>query len=57
MGDPSLAEVERATLVKALNKASWNQTRASHLLEISRDTLRYKMKTFGLKAQAESLVL
>jgi PAS domain S-box-containing protein len=56
-GDPSLAEVERATLVKALNKASWNQTRASHLLEISRDTLRYKMKTFGLKAQAESLVL
>jgi len=32
-GDPSLAEVERATLVKALNKASWNQTRASHLIE------------------------
>ena len=56
-GDPSLAEVERAMLVKALNKASWNQTRASHLLKISRDTLRYKMKKFDLKAPAQSLIL
>jgi PAS domain S-box-containing protein len=49
-GDPSLAEVERAMLVTVLNKASWNQTRASHLLKISRDALRYKMKRFDLKA-------
>jgi transcriptional regulator with PAS, ATPase and Fis domain len=56
-GDPSLAEVERAMLITALGKASWNQTRASHLLKISRDALRYKMKKFDLKAPARSLVL
>ena len=44
-------------LINALNKASWNQTRASHLLKISRDTLRYKMKKFELKPPARSSVL
>ena len=48
-GDPSLAESERAMLIKALNKASWNQTRASLLLKISRDALRYKIKKFKLQ--------
>ena len=48
----SLAEVEQVMLVNALNKASWNQTRASHLLKISRDTLRYKMKKFNLRPPA-----
>jgi PAS domain S-box-containing protein len=47
--EPSLAEVERLTLIRALKKASWNQTRAAHLLKISRDALRYKMKKFSLK--------
>jgi transcriptional regulator with PAS, ATPase and Fis domain len=48
--DPSLAQFERSLLVRALEKASWNQTRASQLLKISRDALRYKMKKFNLKA-------
>jgi len=56
-GDPSLAEVERAMIIKALDKASWNQTRASCLLQISRDTLRYKMKKFDLNGPGRSLVL
>jgi transcriptional regulator with PAS, ATPase and Fis domain len=47
--DPSLAQVERTTLLRALEKASWNQTRASQLLKISRDALRYKLKKFNLK--------
>ena len=47
--DPSLAQVERTTLLRALQKASWNQTRASRLLKISRDALRYKIKKFNLK--------
>ena len=47
--DPSLAQVERTMLLRALEKASWNQTRASQLLKISRDTLRYKIKKFNLK--------
>jgi PAS domain S-box-containing protein len=56
-GDLSLAEVERVMLFKALNKASWNQTLASSLLKISRDTLRYRMKKFGLKGPARGLVV
>jgi transcriptional regulator with PAS, ATPase and Fis domain len=47
--DPPLAQVERTILLRALEKASWNQTRASKLLKISRDTLRYKIKKFNLK--------
>jgi DNA-binding protein Fis len=47
--DPSLAQVERTMLLRALEKASWNQTRASQLLKITRDTLRYKIKKFNLK--------
>jgi DNA-binding NtrC family response regulator len=47
--DPSLAHVERTMLVRALERASWNQTRAAQLLKISRDTLRYKIKKFNLK--------
>jgi PAS domain S-box-containing protein len=46
--DTSLAQVERTMLLRALEKASWNQTRAARLLKISRDTLRYKMKKFNL---------
>jgi len=52
-GDPSLAQVERSMVVQALEKAGWNQTRASKILKVSRDTLRYKMKKFNLKAPAD----
>jgi DNA-binding protein Fis len=44
-------------LIKALTKVSWNQTQASRLLKISRDTLRYKMKKFDLKAPAVRVLL
>jgi len=54
-GDPSLAAVERIMLIGALNKAEWNQTRASELLKISRDTLRYRMKKFNLQPPARCL--
>jgi DNA-binding NtrC family response regulator len=50
--DPSLAEFERSLLVQALEKTSWNQTRASQILKISRDALRYKMKKFNLRPRA-----
>jgi len=48
-GDLSLAKGERTMVLWALERTSWNQTRASHLLKISRDALRYKMKKFNLK--------
>ena len=51
-GEGPLAEVERAMLMNALNKASWNQTRAADVLKISRDALRYKMKKFNLRPPA-----
>jgi PAS domain S-box-containing protein len=45
----SLAEAEKNLVMKALHKASGNQTRAAVLLGITRDTLRYKMKKFNLR--------
>ena len=46
----SLGDAEQTMLVRALEKTGWNQTRAARLLGITRDTLRYKMKKFNLKA-------
>jgi transcriptional regulator with PAS, ATPase and Fis domain len=47
--DVSLEEAEKSLLVKAMEKAGGNQTRAAILLGITRDTLRYKMKKFNLR--------
>lgn len=43
-----LYEVEKDLIRRALAKAGGNQTRASRLLSITRDVLRYKMKKYGL---------
>ncbi len=45
----SLEEAERILLVKALEKTGWNQSRAAVVLQISRDTLRYRMKKHNLQ--------
>ena len=47
-GDITLGEAEKAMLIKALETAEGNQTRAALILGISRDALRYKMKKFNL---------
>jgi PAS domain S-box-containing protein len=47
--DVSLEEAEKSLLVRALEKAEGNQTRAAVLLGITRDTLRYKIKKFNLR--------
>jgi len=44
----SLYELEKQTIIQALQKAKYNKTRASRLLGITRDTLRYKMKKYQL---------
>jgi two-component system response regulator AtoC len=41
--------VEREHLVRALEAHHWNVTRAARSLDISRDTLRYRMERHGLK--------
>jgi two-component system, NtrC family, response regulator AtoC len=47
----SLEESEKSMVLNALQTCGWNQTRAAELLSITRDTLRYKMKKFSLRAE------
>jgi transcriptional regulator with AAA-type ATPase domain len=44
----SLEGIEKELIEIALKQAGGNQTRAAHLLDISRDTLRYRIKKFEL---------
>ncbi len=44
----SLSGLEKQVIKQALNQAENNQTKASKLLRISRDTLRYKIKKYRL---------
>jgi len=44
----SMEAVERELVIKALTKTAQNQTKAAKMLDITRDSLRYKMKKFGL---------
>ena len=46
--DTSLYDMEKQAIILALQKANYNQTRASRILGITRDTLRYKMKKYSL---------
>jgi DNA-binding NtrC family response regulator len=47
-GGFSLKDIEQEMVRQALDKTGGNQSRAARLLSISRDTLRYKMKKYGL---------
>ncbi len=44
-----LAQWERAMLEQALREAGGNQTRAAQRLGITRDTLRYRLKKYGIQ--------
>jgi two-component system response regulator AtoC len=48
-GGIALADVERKLIRQALAEARGNKTQASRLLHITRDTLRYKVKKYGLE--------
>ncbi|MCZ7626788.1 MAG: helix-turn-helix domain-containing protein [Candidatus Methylomirabilis sp.] len=43
-----LAAWERSLVEQALRASGGNQTKAARLLGLSRDTLRYRLKKFGL---------
>ncbi|MEJ2082323.1 MAG: sigma-54 dependent transcriptional regulator [Acidobacteriota bacterium] len=45
----NLYDVEKQLIQQSLIKAGGNQSKASRLLSITRDTLRYKMKKYGLR--------
>jgi two-component system, NtrC family, response regulator AtoC len=53
LDDPaaSLYDMEKQAIINALEKVRYNQTKASRLLGITRDTLRYKMKKYSLKSK------
>jgi len=44
-----LAQWEKAMIERAMQDAAGNQTKAAQRLGISRDTLRYRLKKFGLQ--------
>ena len=44
----TLEEVERTMLEEALRESNGNQSEAARRLGVSRDTLRYRVKKFGL---------
>jgi len=49
----SLEEVEKLYIMKALEKAKGNKTLAAKLLGITRDTLRYRLKKYGVEDDGE----
>lgn len=49
--DMSLEEMEKSMLMEALKKASGNKSEAARILDISRDTLRYKLKKFNITGE------
>jgi len=40
--------VERKLIVEAMERAAGNQSKAARLLGVSRDTLRYRLKKYGI---------
>lgn len=44
----NLRDSEKQLLLRALGKTGWNVTAAAKLLSVSRDTLRYRIKRFGI---------
>ncbi|BET59593.1 sigma-54 dependent transcriptional regulator [Geobacter sp. 60473] len=44
----SIEEVEKQLIILALERTGGNQTKAAQYLKMTRDTLRYRMKKFGL---------
>jgi DNA-binding NtrC family response regulator len=46
----SIEEVEKELIQQALHRYNGNQTKAAQCLRMSRDTLRYRIKKFGLQS-------
>src|SRR5499426_462411 len=50
---PSLAEAERAHIVRVLEAVQWNKKEAARVLDISRGTLYRKIDEYGLEPEAK----
>src|SRR5688572_14277180 len=51
-GGIDLEQLERSLVVQALERTGWNQTRASALLGLNRDQIRYRIEKFHLEKTA-----
>jgi two-component system response regulator AtoC len=47
-----LEQLERSLVVQALERSTWNQTRAAALLGLNRDQIRYRIEKFKLERPA-----
>jgi DNA-binding NtrC family response regulator len=47
--DLSLDDLERELIQKALERASWNQSKAAKLLKLTRRTLQYRMEKYNIR--------
>jgi two-component system, NtrC family, response regulator AtoC len=54
-GGTSLEELEHSMVELAMSQANGNQTNAAKLLDISRDTLRYKLKKFSMAPSEDEI--
>jgi len=52
----SLSRLEKDLLLRALEKSNWNQSQAARYLSLSRKTLIYRMRKFGLAGSKRSEV-
>jgi transcriptional regulator with GAF, ATPase, and Fis domain len=50
---PSLVEVERVHIIKALKSTNWNKSAAAKVLDIDRNRLNRRLKTLGIDAPEE----
>ena len=50
----NLEELERSLVVQALERTGWNQTKASALLGLNRDQIRYRVEKFHLERAAKA---
>ncbi|MCC5876020.1 MAG: sigma-54-dependent Fis family transcriptional regulator, partial [Candidatus Sumerlaeia bacterium] len=51
VGQASLEEIEKSCLLQALEKTKGNRTRAARILNITRRTLGYRLKKYGLEEE------
>jgi DNA-binding NtrC family response regulator len=48
-----VSDVERALILKASEESEWNQSKTARLLNVKRDKLRYRMRSFDISDENE----
>jgi len=48
-----VGDVEKALIMKASEESQWNQSKTARLLNVKRDKLRYRMRSFDIGDENE----